>query len=99
MAQIHTMHVNGEPVQYRDSFAPDEGAKLPQDPAANVYAQVKPVGQYKGGRVWVESINIIRDVANVRYDAGEGIRGSLHFVPIVHIDFGYIGWDGWRTLA
>lgn len=67
--------------------------KIKRNPQGGVYAQV--IGK---GRVWVDSINSLHKTAFVRFDPGDGTRSPQKKVNLSDIDFGYIGWDGWRSI-
>jgi hypothetical protein len=55
---------------------------MTRNPQGGVYAYL--IDQ---GRVWVESINSIRQSALVRFDPGEGLRGRVKVVRLSSIDF------------
>jgi hypothetical protein len=70
-----------------------ESGEIRRQPQGGVHAQW--IGH---GRVWVESLNSIKKTALVRFDPGEGMRSRAKSVPLSEIDFGFVGWNGWRTL-
>ncbi len=63
----------------------------PRTPQTSIHAQVKG-----HGRAWIEAID--GDNVTVRFDCDDRPRSRCFYFPLSQIDFGYVGWDGWRQL-
>ncbi len=73
---------------------------MKQTPKAGLFAQAvfAHKGDVKSGRVFVEAIFDQTGNAAVRFDCGDRPRSVAYNTPLTAIDFGHIGWDGWKVL-
>lgn len=74
--------------------------KTERNPQGGVFAQCVAYikDEVKSGRVWVESINSLDGTALVRFDCGDRPRSVCHKVSLLALEFGPVGWDGWRSI-